>query len=215
MLGCGSIKQDGRAMKKKLDSSREFRYVSLDEESIEIREEGDEVKVVGYASVFNKLSDDLGFGREKVKRGAFAETIKDDDIRALWNHDSSIVMGRNKSGTLNLSEDRKGLKVEIMPPSSFPYLETIRRGDVTGMSIGFVVHEQKWENLNDDKKETIRTIIRASLFDVSPVTFPAFPDTSVAVRTIEGLVQEERDTQEEIEREAEARKRRLRLLEIA
>ena len=113
-------------MSKKLTHPElERRFLPLDD--LEVREEGEDPKIVGYASVFNKLSEDLGFGREKVKRGAFAESIGKDDIRALWNHDSNIVLGRNTSGTLKLEEDQKGLKVEISPPSSFPYLETIRR----------------------------------------------------------------------------------------
>ncbi len=153
---------------------------------LEFREaEGDEPpKIVGYASVFGKLSVPMGFGREKVKRGAFLDSIRDDDVRALWNHDSNLVLGRMKSGTLKLSEDRRGLKVEISPPLNFQFAETIKRGDVDGMSIRFTAQEQKFDNL-DKPDETVRTILKAKLTEVSPVTFPAFPDTAVAMRSVE------------------------------
>lgn len=153
--------------------------------SLEVREEeGEPLKLVGYASVFGKLSLPMGFGREKVRRGAFLDSIRDDDVRALWNHDSNLVLGRVKSGTLKLSEDRRGLKVEITPPKNFQFAETIKRGDVDGMSIRFTAQEQKFQNL-DKPEETIRTILKAKLTEVSPVTFPAFPDTTVAMRSVE------------------------------
>ncbi len=165
----------------------ETRVVAFEElaEGLEVRQEGDDPPtLVGYASVFGKLSLPLGFGREKVQRGAWAASIANDDIRALWNHDSNIVLGRTKSGTLKLSEDKRGLKVEITPPDSFQFMETIKRGDVDGMSIRFTVQEQKFKNL-DKEDETVRTILKGKLHEVSPVTFPAFPDTKVAVRSVQ------------------------------
>lgn len=193
-------------MSKKLTHPElERRFLPLDD--LEVREEGEGPKIVGYASVFNQLSLPLPFGREKVKRGAWAETIRNDDIRALWNHDSNIVLGRNKAGTLTLEEDRKGLRAEITPPASFQFLESIKRGDVSGMSLSFQVQEQKWENM-DSEEETIRTILKAKLFEVSPVTFPAFPDTTAAVRAMDewksGFWRQE----------LAMRRRHLRLLEI-
>ena len=194
---------------------REERWIPVEDTRLEVREgEDDEPpKLVGYASVFGKLSVPMGFGREKVKRGAFLESIRNDDVRALWNHDSNIVLGRMKSGTLKLSEDRNGLKVEITPPKDFQFMETIKRGDVDGMSIRFTAQEQKFTNL-DDPEKTVRTILKAKLTEVSPVTFPAFPDTKVAVRCVAQLLAAD-ITDDEWKRNYEDRKRRLKLIEIA
>ena len=146
----------------------------------ELRVEGEEKrKIIGHAVVFNKLSEDLGGFREKVLPGAFTNALKDSDVRALWNHDSNIVLGRTKAGTLKLEEDDKGLKVEIDPPSwAEGYMETITRGDVSEMSFAFTVATEEWD---DKKKErTIKEVNK--LFDVSPVAYPAYPQTSVKVR---------------------------------
>lgn len=142
-------------------------------------------KITGYAAVFEKLSDDLGWFREKIQPGAFAETIGADDIRALWNHDSNFPLGRNKSGTLVLSEDDHGLKIEIDPPDTQwarDLMTSIDRGDVDQMSFGFQTLSDKWEMVEG---EDIRTLIKVRLFDVSPVTFPAYPDTEVGLRSLE------------------------------
>ncbi len=141
--------------------------------------------IVGYAAIFNTLSDDLGWFREKVDPGAFADTIKTDDIRALWNHDSNFVLGRNTSGTLTLSEDERGLKIDVIPPDTQwarDLMTSIDRGDVTQMSFGFETLSDKWETVD---KEEIRTLIKVRLYDVSPVTFPAYPNTEVALRSKE------------------------------
>lgn len=141
-------------------------------------------KITGHAALFN-VEADLLFFREQIEPGAFAESIKNDDIRALWNHDSRIVLGRNKAGTLVLREDDKGLWVEIDPPKSAePYIESIRRGDVTQMSFGFFVKDARWEK-KDGKN--VRVLTKVELFDVSPVTFPAYQQTDVSVRSAEQI----------------------------
>ena len=142
-------------------------------------------KITGYAAVFEKLSDDLGWFREKIQPGAFADSITTDDVRALWNHDSNYPLGRNKSGTLTLSEDDHGLKIEIDPPDTQwarDLMTSIDRGDVDQMSFGFQTLSDKWEMVEG---EDIRTLIKVRLFDVSPVTFPAYPDTEVGLRSLE------------------------------
>lgn len=142
-------------------------------------------KITGYAAVFEKLSDDLGWFREKIQPGAFADSIAADDVRALWNHDSNFPLGRNKSGTLVLSEDTHGLKIEIDPPDTQwarDLMASIDRGDVDQMSFGFQTVSDKWEMVDN---EDIRTLIKVRLFDVSPVTFPAYPDTEVGLRSLE------------------------------
>lgn len=140
-------------------------------------------KIRGHAAVFNSLSLDLGGFREVIAPGAFAASLEQ-DIRALWNHDTSLPLGRTRAGTLTLEEDAVGLAVEIDPPSSPAgqnAVEAIRRGDVSQMSFGFIVEEESWvrgENGDPD----LRTLERINLLEVSPVTFPAYPETDVAVR---------------------------------
>lgn len=141
--------------------------------------------ITGYAAVFNSLSEDLGGFREKIDPGAFKKTIGSDDVRALWNHNDDYVLGRNKSGTLSLSEDAHGLKIDILPPDvqwARDLMVSIERGDVDKMSFGFRTVSDRWERQDDDE---IRTLEEVKLFDVSPVTFPAYPDTAVALRSLD------------------------------
>ena len=151
---------------------------------VEIRAlDGAGVKIVGHAAVFDQLSDDLGGFREKVQKGAFAETIKNDDIVALWAHDAKLVMGRRRAGTLKLSEDRDGLAFEVDMPDSEQgrgWLETIRRGDVDQASFRFMTLEDSWETQGS---QAVRTLIKVQLVDVSPVAIAAYPQTDVGVRS--------------------------------
>jgi len=168
--------------KKTMSKEREVRTFTLDD--IEVRSEDDKPKIKGHAAVFDKLSEDLGGFREKIASGAFAKTIKKSDIRALFNHDPNYVLGRNKAGTLNLEEDEKGLAIEIDPPDTSyarDLMVSIERGDITQMSFAFKTIKDSWEN--QDKKESIRTLEEVDLFDVSPVTYPAYPQTDVKVRS--------------------------------
>lgn len=146
---------------------------------------GQPPKIVGYASRFGVLSEDMGGWRERVKKGAFKRTLAaGTDIRALADHDSSKVLGRNKSGTLRLKEDAQGLYVEIDPPDTQlarDLMTSIRRGDVSGMSIGFYLLDEQWKT---EGEQQIREVLDIELLEVSVVTFPAFPDTTVAVRSL-------------------------------
>jgi HK97 family phage prohead protease len=147
-------------------------------------EEGKKPKIRGHAAVFDKKSEDLGGFREIVKPGAFTRTIAQGaDVRALWNHDPNYVLGRTKSGTLRLEEDKRGLAVEIDPPDAQwagDLLRSIDRGDVDQMSFAFRAVKQTWDD--SDPKNIIRSLDEVQLFDVSPVTYPAYPQTSVSVR---------------------------------
>lgn len=153
----------------------------------ELRAKGkDGLTLTGHAAVFNQLSDDLGGFREKVRPGAFADTIQNDDIRALWNHDPNFVLGRNKSGTLSLKEDDRGLAIETtMPDSQFArdLSRTIARGDVDQMSFGFLV-PPKGDDWRFEDGGIVRELLKVQLFDVSPVTFPAYPQTDVSARAV-------------------------------
>src|ERR1041384_2885453 len=147
---------------------------------------GNTPRIVGHAAVFNQLSEDLGGFREKIAPGAFAETIKNADIRALWNHDPNFPLARTKSGTLKLSEDNTGLAIDAeLPETTFArdLLKSIERGDVDQMSFGFSVllDGQKWAMQDGG---LVGTLTNVELFDVSPVTFPAYPQTDVGVRTL-------------------------------
>jgi HK97 family phage prohead protease len=153
-----------------------------------VRKDDEPPKIVGYAAVFNKLSEDLGGFREKIAKGAFKDAIKTSDTRALFNHDALYVLGRKSAGTLKIEEDEEGLRTEIMPPPTSwasDLMTSIERGDINQMSFGFrlATDGDVWEQQGD---EVIRTLTRVSdLLDVSPVTFPAYPDTSVALRSME------------------------------
>jgi uncharacterized protein len=152
--------------------------------NVEVREDGGKRQLSGYAAVFNKKSVPLYGFREVIRPGAFAKTIKEDDIRLLWNHDHSIVLGRNKSGTLRLSEDDNGLKIEADLPDTQAgrdARESISRGDVSQMSFAFEAINDRWFT---EEGEDRRELIEARLFEVSPVTFPAYPDSSVSARAL-------------------------------
>ena len=151
---------------------------------VETRAEGQRV-IAGHAAVFHSLSEDLGGFREKIAPGAFDETASTDDIRALFNHSPNFVLGRNRAGTLRLREDAKGLAVEIDAPdtqTARDLMTSIDRGDVSGWSFGFRTISDLWERKDGGMEE--RTLVKVRLIDVSPVTFPAYPQTDLALRSL-------------------------------
>ena len=141
--------------------------------------------VEGYASVFNSMSEDLGGFREIILPGAFSEVL-DNDVRALYNHDSNYLLARTTSGTLELKEDDKGLYYRFeMPNTSYgnDMLELFRRGDLSQSSFGFTVEKDSWRM---EEGQHVRYIERVgSLFDVSPVVFPAYNQASSGLRSAE------------------------------
>ena len=144
----------------------------------------DEGIIEGYAEVFDQWSEDLGFFREKIRQGAFAKTIKEADIRALFNHDPNYVLGRNRAATLELSEDDHGLEMRITPPDTSyanDLRESIDRGDIDQASFGFGTVRDLWDH---DAEPPERELIELRLYDVSVVTYPAYPQTSVSARTL-------------------------------
>lgn len=159
-------------------------------DELRIKKDDETRKIEGHAAVFDKLSEDLGFFREKIAPGAFKNADKN-DVRALFNHDPNFVLGRNTSGTLRLEEDKTGLKVEIDPPDTTfarDLAVSIERGDISQMSFGFRVVKEKWEHGKDGDLD-IRTLTEVELFDVSPVTFPAYPQTDVGVRNLSEIAE--------------------------
>lgn len=155
-------------------------------EQIEIRADkasDGSLRLIGHAAVFNKKSEEIFGFREIVLPGAFRNSLKKDDIRALWNHDPSFILGRNKAGTLRLKEDDVGLRTEIdLPDTQFArdLHQSVKRGDVDQMSFGFLTISDNWRK---EDKITIRELVEVELFDVSPVTFPAYPQTDISARS--------------------------------
>lgn len=133
--------------------------------------------IVGYAAIFNSpimIGTDF---EEVIAPGAFVSAIGRDDVRALIDHDSSLILGRTKAGTLRLAEDAKGLRCEIDTPSTSiasDLLISMDRGDVTQMSFAFRAMRQSWDESGPIVRRTIEEV---ELFDVSVVTYPAYPDT--------------------------------------
>lgn len=172
----------------------ERRHFATDVFAIETREDGKR-KLVGHAAVFNSPSEDLGGFREQIAPGAFAEAIAGDDVRALFNHDPNFILGRNRSNTLVLKEDSRGLAIEIVLPDTQTVRDLvvapIERGDVSQMSFGFSVRPNGQDWAKDDEGRVIRTLKRLRLFDVSPVVYPAYPATDIAVRSFEAWRQAE------------------------
>jgi len=150
---------------------------------VEQREDGKKL-IRGHAAVFNSETD-LGWFRERIAPGAFSESIGKDDVRALFNHDENFILGRNKAGTLTMREDEQGLYVEIDPPDTQvgrDLVTSIERGDISQMSFGFQTIKDSWETEENAAKD-LRTLEKVKLWDVSPVTFPAYQETDVAVRS--------------------------------
>lgn len=165
----------------------ERRYTVTGTLTVEERGEGKAPMIRGHAAVFNQLSEDLGGFREQIAPGAFAEAVQKDDVRALLNHDANFVLGRSGAGTLRMKEDAHGLAVEIDPPdtqAARDLMVSLKRGDINQMSFGFSVRPNGQNWAKDDAGQYIRTLTRVRLFDVSPVTFPAYPQTDVAVRSM-------------------------------
>jgi HK97 family phage prohead protease len=150
--------------------------------------------IEGYAAVFNSAYEvrfDNYVFREVIKPGAFARALKEkQDVRCLVNHDDNQVLGRTKSGTLELSQDSKGLKYSVtdLPDTTIARdLHTsVMRGDIDGCSFQFVVRKDKrgQEKLDDGSTIFTREIEDLDLYDVGPVTFPAYESTSVEARSL-------------------------------
>lgn len=145
--------------------------------------------IIGYGSVFNSRSEPLWGFREIIKPGAFDDVLTD-DVRGLFNHDPNFILGRSASGTLSLSVDDKGLRYDITAPDT----QTIRdlvlapliRGDISQSSFAFRISHDGEDWYQDDEGIVIREINRFSrLFDVSPVTYPAYQEADSGVRSMQ------------------------------
>ena len=161
--------------------------------------------LVGHAATFNEPYD-LGQFEEVIDPDAFNDAIENDDVRALWNHDPNFPLGRTKAGTLRLSKDERGLVSEIdLPESAVMIREAIARGDVDQMSFGFSVEDERWEKR--EGKTDLRTLLKVRLFDVSPVTYPANPNTDIALRSHQEWSATEEDKKRAADERAEWKER--------
>jgi len=160
---------------KTVDEKRSLAFTNL-----EIRAEGDNNTLVGYAAVFDSPSEPLPW-IEYVRRGAFSKTLNDGaDVRLLIDHEG-VPLARTKSGTLALEEDERGLKVEAeldpMNPDAMRVLSAMRRGDMSQMSFAFRTIKDSWSG---DRQ--MRELKEVQLYDVSIVTFPAYEETVAELR---------------------------------
>jgi HK97 family phage prohead protease len=170
---------------------REIRHIA----NAQLRaKKADKPGIEGYAAVFNQLSEDLGWFRETIIPGAFHDCLCADpppDVRALFNHNPDAVLGRTTAKTLRLQEDSTGLHFDCDLPdtqAARDLLTSIERGDISQCSFGFSVRKQKWaEEQDGDDMALIRELHAVDVFDVSPVTFPAYPQTSVDKRALRAL----------------------------
>jgi hypothetical protein len=168
-------------------SLRNLTRATFEIEDLEIRKTDDgKVTARGYAAVFEKLSLPLYNFKEKIRSGAFKNSISKNNIRALWNHNADIVLGSTKANTLRLEEDAKGLRFELDLPDTQAGRDAavlIQRGDVEGMSFGFRTIKQEWDE--SDPKNIVRTLVDLDCSEISATAFPAYPQTKVGVRSVE------------------------------
>lgn len=159
--------------------------------------ESDRNVIMGYAAVFNALSEDLGGFREVIRPGAFAGALANADVRALINHDNNLVLGRNTSGTLKLNEDARGLRFEVqVPDTSYgrDLVESMKRRDITGMSFRFYMFADpaRGQTWRSEPTGVIREISEFSAIDdVSIATYPAYPDAGAGLRSMHAALAEQ------------------------
>ena len=159
-----------------------YRVRSIHNTDFKTREENGEMFIEGYFAVFNSIYELWSGATEEIAPGAFSDTLGD-DIRALINHDSTLVLGRNRAGTLELREDSVGLwgRIRVNPndTDAVNCYERVKRGDVSQCSIGFDILS---ENTDVNGNDVHWTILAVKLYEVSVCTFPAYEETSIAAR---------------------------------
>lgn len=160
----------------------EHRYIPM--ERMETREEGDELYIEGYFAVFNSTYELWPGATESIAPGAFDDSVSD-DVRALYNHNTDLVLGRTSAGTMEIRQDSHGLwgriRINREDSEAMNAYARIKRGDITGCSFGFDIAAQEADYRDDSSVHW--TITRVSpLYEISPCTFPAYQDTTVSAR---------------------------------
>lgn len=165
-------------------------------EPVEVREEGEEKFFEGYAFKFGVLAD-MGWFTEEIAPGA-ADEVMNDDVRGLFNHEPNIVLGRTKAGTMTMTVDQVGLRYRIKynpkDPDHVSVYEKVSRGDVSQSSFAFRIKDDKWETRNGKEHRTLLKFQR--LIDLSPVTYAAYPDATIAARSHSKIVNNKKDLAE-------------------
>lgn len=171
-------------------SDMERRSMEVGMAELRASDEGEAPRLEGYASVFSTRTD-LGWFSEEVAPGAFSDVLGD-DVRALFNHSPDHVLGRTRAGTLRIAQDERGLRysVDLNPddPDAMKLYGRVKRGDITGSSFSFTVAEDAWDYDQDPAHRTIKRI--GQLYDVAPVTFPAYDAAMVSARAKDAAAKE-------------------------
>src|SRR3982751_4400020 len=191
------IKRNCKEVKKKLRTEQMNKRDFKTTFNVTRQEEApDEMIIEGYFALFENETELFDGVYEIISRGAFDNTLNN-DIRALWNHNTQYVLGRNKSGSLELKADEKGLFASIrLPKTQYAQdlYELVKRGDVDQCSFGFNITGEDLEELASGGYRW--RINEADLHEVSVVTFPAYENTSVQARAKQVEQLEERKLQQ-------------------
>jgi HK97 family phage prohead protease len=170
---------------------RERRFIPVQASGVALRAKTDDKArtIEGYGALFNTETVIGMWFREVILPGAFTDSLKTDDIRVFYNHDPNYILGRTSAKTATVEEDTDGLRYEATPPATrADVVESIERKDVTGSSFQFSVEEDEGEewDFSETKKGMLplRKIKRARLYEVGPVCFPAYEDTTVSARAV-------------------------------
>lgn len=202
----------------------ERRIISRDMAGVAAQRRDDQApRIVGYAAVYYDGTPATEYplwdgAVERILPGAFDRAAAEDDVRALVNHDANLLLGRTAAGTLGLTVDGKGLRYEIEPPDTQAGRDAVvslERGDLSGSSFSFVTTDETWIKEDEIRVREIRGV---RLFDVGPVTFPAYESTTSGLRA-DGELAEARASLAAAEaaqraREAEAIDLDVRLAEV-
>lgn len=192
---------------QEMKTAQEKEVRTFNVQDLEIRQDGETNTVVGYASVFDTLSNDMGF-REIIAPGAFDGRLND-DVRFLINHDG-LPLARTTNDTLRLSTDKVGLRYEADIANTSignDLIELMSNGTINQSSFAFVVEDDSWEVKDGENIRTINKVSR--LYDVSAVTYPAYEEASVGLRSMETWKKEEDEKvmKENLAKELEAREK--------
>ena len=165
-------------------------------EGLELRsaQDGEQVRTAsGYAVLFNREANIYDLWVETIAPGAFTKSLQERDVLAIHSHDSGRVVGRLRAGTLTLRQDDKGLAFENPLPDTTDGRDLavqIDRGDIAGMSFGFVATRQEWDDTVEPPR---RTIFEADLYEITYTALPAYEDTEVGVRSLDQIRNERRE----------------------
>ena len=186
-----------------MSNHRELRYQPAKELRVQTSLDGSRT-ITGYAAVYNSASVGLPW-TEKVAPGAFSDALRPNaDVLCLRDHQQEILLGRTKAGTLTLTDDTVGLRFSCKLPltnQASDLAASIERGDLDGVSFGFSVPTGGDTWSNNGVGNITRTLLKVNLYEISPTSFPAYPSSSVSVRScppeLRGLIRSQSDDEDE------------------